>query len=116
MLRTAGEEPRREALEPAEHAQPHLEQNFRRDARVHEATHHVERKAAERQAGEGGDDADQGPRVGANERPVDQQAREVRDVEREHCPDQRQPAVAEGQGAMLVSLDIVGSPPGRFIA
>ncbi len=66
--------------------EPHLEQDVGRRSRVHETAHDVEREAAERERRELQNDADQRGAVAAEQRAIDQQPREIRDVERgERC-------------------------------
>ncbi len=65
------------------HLAPHVEKNVRRDACISQATHDVHDERQHGDAGERTDDADQGSRVGADQRRVDQDLREVGDEQRE---------------------------------
>ena len=88
--RHLGEETRRQPLQLAEYAEPHLEQDFGRRPRVHETAHDVEREAAERERRELQNDADErGVSRPSKARSI-RQPREIRDVERGQRADERQ--------------------------
>ena len=78
-----GVEARRQPLQLAEQRQPHLEQDLGRRARVDQTTHDVEREAAERERRELPMMRTSSGAVAAEQRAVDQQSREIGDVERE---------------------------------
>ena len=83
-------EPRRQPLQMAVERQPHVEEHGGRDSRVPQARHRSQREARDRRGGEPADDLVERPRVAPDERPIDQNFREVGERQRNHGADQAQ--------------------------
>ena len=83
-------EPRRQPLQVAVQREPHVEQDLGRDARVAEAGERGQREARNRGQREQTDGAVERAEIAADERPVDQRLREIRQHERQPGTDDAQ--------------------------